>query len=408
MKIIYPSPPRDEAYQGTIGKIVKLVEPHTEADPVAILLQMLIAAGNVVGRGPFYKVGESKHYTNEAGVLVGDTSSGRKGTAWDVCRAALCVVDGCWVDDKVQGGLSTGEGLIHAVRDAGKVNGKDDEGVEDKRLLILEPEFARLLKVMARPENIVSIIVRNVWDGAHVLQVMVKSSPYKATDAHISTVGHITAAELLRCLQETEQASGFGNRYIWTMVKRSQYLPDGGNPPDDKLKKLYRKLARNLRGMRKVEEMRRDRQARTLWHREYRALEEAKPGLGGSMIARAAAHVLRLSMLYAICDGSAVIKLEHLEAALALWDYSVRSVQYIWGDQLGDPTADAILASIQASEDGMSRTAINHMLQRNKTATEIARSLDVLLRAQLIVPDVIKSKGPGRPREVFRVKEQVK
>ena len=55
--------------------------------------------------------------------------------------------------------LSSGEGLIYAVRD--RVEGENqkgeavllDGGVEDKRLLVLEAELAGVLKVMSREGN---------------------------------------------------------------------------------------------------------------------------------------------------------------------------------------------------------------------------------------------------------------
>ena len=48
-------------------------------------------------------------------------------------------------------------------------------------------------------------------------------------------------------------------------------------------------------------------------------------------------------MLYALLDGSAVIRLEHLQAALAIWRYCEESARLIFGDKLGDPDADVIL-----------------------------------------------------------------
>src|SRR5437660_378269 len=46
-------PMASAALTGLAGEIVRTIEPHTEADPVAILLQFLVAFGNVVGRNPF-------------------------------------------------------------------------------------------------------------------------------------------------------------------------------------------------------------------------------------------------------------------------------------------------------------------------------------------------------------------
>ena len=39
------------ALHGLPGEVVQAIGPHTEADPVAIVAQYLIAAGNAIGRG---------------------------------------------------------------------------------------------------------------------------------------------------------------------------------------------------------------------------------------------------------------------------------------------------------------------------------------------------------------------
>ena len=44
------------AYHGLAGDVVNAIEPHTEADPVAVLIQVLIYFGNVVGGAPHYLI----------------------------------------------------------------------------------------------------------------------------------------------------------------------------------------------------------------------------------------------------------------------------------------------------------------------------------------------------------------
>ena len=116
-----------------------------------------------------------------------------------------------------------------------------DEGVLDKRLLGEEPELAKVLKVASRDSNIVSPILRQAWDGDR-LQVMTRNNPLKATNAHVSLVGHINEHELLRYLTETETANGFANRFVWLSVKRSKVLPRGSRWRDVDTAPLVRKL----------------------------------------------------------------------------------------------------------------------------------------------------------------------
>jgi hypothetical protein len=408
----WPEPPDTAAYHGILGDLVRRIEPHTEADPVAVLMQLLVGLGNMIGGGPHYRVGATAHHLNEYGAAVGCTSVGRKGTAWDQALRPLAAVDETWARERVQGGLSSGEGLIHAVRDArserrpimksGRVEDyqviETDAGVTDKRLLAYEPELARVLRSMLREGSTLSAIIRQAWDGPH-LRVMAKQAAAAATGAHISIVAHITAEELTRQLQETDAASGFGNRFIWIAVKRSKLLPDGGDLDPASLAPLLASLSTAVSFARRVTEMTRDPEARTLWRTEYPRLTAGRPGLLGAMTSRAEAHVLRLSMLYALADSSAAIRRPHLEAALALWDYAARSCAFIFGASLGDPTADELLRALRAAPDGMTRNDLRQHFQRNKSAAEIGRALGVLTRQGLARSSTEKADGPGRPAE---------
>jgi hypothetical protein len=46
----YPAPPDEAAYYGLAGEIVRRIASRTEADPVALLVQFLVAFGNVINR----------------------------------------------------------------------------------------------------------------------------------------------------------------------------------------------------------------------------------------------------------------------------------------------------------------------------------------------------------------------
>jgi len=147
----------DAAYHGLVGEIVRMLEPHTEADPVGILLQLLVTFGNVIGHSPYYLVESDRHHANLFAVLVGTSAKGRKGTSAGRVRAVIKDADEIWCTERCVSGLSSGEGLINAVRDeVKKWNAKEqceetlDPGIHDKRLMVTEPEFAGALSVMER------------------------------------------------------------------------------------------------------------------------------------------------------------------------------------------------------------------------------------------------------------------
>jgi hypothetical protein len=303
------------AFYGLPGDVARAVEPHCEADPVAVLANTLAAFGNVAGRGAFARVGGDEHHLKLFVGLVGATAKGRKGTSWGPVCGLLAAVDPGWAGERVMGGLSSGEGLIHAVRDEVRGIRKDEEvvldpGEPDKRLMVVEGELAGVLKVMAREGNTLSPVVRQAWDGDR-LRTMTKNSPTKSTGAHVSVIGHVTKAELLRHLGETEAANGFANRFLWLMVRRSKELPFGGEWETPA--SLVRRLDSAVRFARSPRVVRWGPSARGQWTEIYGPLSEGKPGLFGAVTGRAEAQALRLAALYAVMDESEAIEREHLE-----------------------------------------------------------------------------------------------
>jgi len=394
---------RAEAFHGLAGEIVREMEPHSEADPVALLVSLLCAFGNAASRKAHLRVGADAHYLNLFAAFVGESSKARKGMSWNFVDDLMQEVDGQWTSSRVVTGISSGEGLIHHVRDRREKTKEDgeveivDEGVADKRLLSLEPELASLLKVMARQGSTTSAVVRTAWDGRK-LQNLTKNSPDAATGAHVSIIGHITKGELLRHLTETEAANGFANRFLWFMVKRSKELPFGGEWRTVDKVPLIERLEAALRFGRYSLEINWSEGARKVWRGVYGPLSEGKPGMFGAVIGRAEAQTIRLAALYAVLDLSRELRREHIEAALALWEYAEESARYIFGDATGDPEADAILDALRATRaSGLTRTQIRDLFQRNKSAERINQALTLLLKMGKAAP--VSEDTGGRPVE---------
>jgi hypothetical protein len=125
-----------EAYYGIVGNIARTIEPHTEADPAALLMMTLVGYGAALGRGPYYVADGARHGVNLYTGIVGESSKSRKGTAWSRVQTVLIQAAGAGFGDRIEAGLSTGEGLINLVRDP-RENGDNDPGICDKRLLVV-------------------------------------------------------------------------------------------------------------------------------------------------------------------------------------------------------------------------------------------------------------------------------
>jgi hypothetical protein len=397
----------DAALYGLAGEVVSTIGPHTEADPVAILIQYLVAFGNVIGHTAYYLVESDKHHTNIFAVIVGATSKGRKGTSAGRVAAVIEASDPEWFEMRQGSGLSSGEGIIHNVRDQViKWNTSEqkeeiaDQGIKDKRLMITESEFSSALSVTERAGNILSPVIRNAWDGKR-LMTMAKHAGQTATGAHISIVGHITDVELKRRLTQTETANGFANRFLFCCAKRSKELPFGGDLRDGELLRLAELTAAAVGFAKMTGRVTMTDGAMLLWKAVYSELSEGKPGLLGALTSRAEAQVIRLALIYTLLDSKDRIDEPHLKAALALWAYCHRSAEYIFGSSLGDPVADEILTALRQRPEGMTKAQIySELFQCNRSSTQIGAALALLAKAGKAKFE--KMSTGGRPKEVWR------
>jgi hypothetical protein len=404
----WPAPPRPAAFTGLAGEITRTIEPHSESDPLAILAQLLVCFGSSIGRGAHYAVEATEHHGNEFALLVGPSAKARKGSSWDHVQRIFAEVDPGWASERIVSGLSSGEGLIWSVRDPdsdgrarGRGRGRDDQGEPDKRLLVLEAEFASVLKMVARDGNTLSPVVRCAWDGKP-LQALTKNSPARATGAHIAIVGHITADELVRLLNATEAANGFLNRYVLLMVHRSKLLPEGGRIDQVHWEPLLARLRAAIDAARGAGRLGFDQQARRRWWELYPQLTEPQAGLAGAVCARAEAHVVRLALLYALLDQADQIRLAHLEAALALWEYAAASARWVFGDSLGDPLADEIYRALLDEPDGLTRSQVRDLFSRNRRSKDIGQALERLAAAGRVHAE--RQQQRGRPAELWRAR----
>ncbi|HXJ13345.1 MAG TPA: DUF3987 domain-containing protein [Candidatus Limnocylindrales bacterium] len=408
----WPKPPAAQAFHGIAGEIVRAIDPHTESDPSALLIQFLLTFGNAVGRGPHYVVEGDRHCGNLFAVIVGDSSKGRKGTSLRLVLRVMESVDPDWTRNHVTSGLASGEGLIYAVRDSDgdtgdRSDGKAVEltGVQDKRLLVVEAEFTKPLNVMERNGSTLSAVLRDSWDNGD-LRVLTKNSPLRASEAHISILGHVTRGDLLHHLNSTEASNGFANRFLWVCAKRSKILPDGGYFDVQEITSQITQLRAVLHGGKQSVAVPRTDEAKAIWRGVYEKLSAGKPGLFGSVTGRAEAQVVRLSLIYALLDSSPQIREEHMLAALAVWDYCEASARYIFGDALGHPDADRIRNALVANPEGLTRTEIRDFFGRHKTEPQIDTALALLSDSDLARRETISTGG--RPIELWTATEATK
>ncbi len=383
------------AFYGLPGQVVHALEEHTEADPVAILVSYLTFFGAVVGRAPHASADGAEHPGRLFVVIVGETSKARKGTSYVQVRRVYLAADRRFTEDRVLGGFGSGEAMVDAV------SGEDD----DHRLLVIEPEWARVLSVGRRDGSTLSPLLRQAWDGDRLAVRSRSGGTVVASDAHIGVLGHVTVEELRAKLTDVEVANGYANRHLFVLAKRSKLLPSGGNLDDEVVARLASSTASCLKRARSVGILRRSPDAETRWAELYHemAADDAS-GLLGAVIARDAAQVLRLSVVYALTDASHSIEVPHIEAAWAVWRYCRHSAAYIFGTATGNPIADKLLAAItEAGPDGLDSRAMDRRLAGHASAAEREAALDYLNRRGQIALFTQPTRGRLRRGAIARM-----
>jgi hypothetical protein len=372
-----PKPLRDEAYHGIVGELVRQLEPLTEAHPAAMLVCALTCFGNLIGRRSHFYVSADKHHANLFALVVGRSSKGRKGMAFNIVKHFFTTIDPEWKRN-IGGGLSSGEGLIADLQDPEPPEDEDAELPHiDKRRLLVETEFATVLERMKIQGNTVDSIIRQGWDGED-LRTRTKNTPLLATEPHISIIGNITFRELNARLSNVSIANGFANRFLFVYTERANSLPqpcriETSSPEWQPFVRSLRQavtFATNHAPAGDLGDLL-DPEASTFWDALYDALEyegdEEDPAAATVAEAtnRGTANIMRLALIYALLDSSPVVKLEHLAAAEAVWEYCYASAAYVFRGSAGDPLADRIYAAIRERHpERVSRTTISRLPRR--------------------------------------------
>jgi hypothetical protein len=384
------------ALYGLAGEVVRTISAESEADQAALLVTFLTSFGSAVGAGPHAKAGGAAHPARLFSLIVGDTARSRKGTSWADMRPVLAAADSGWTE-RVLSGFGSGEAIIDALRDPLG----DDPGVADKRALVREGEFVRILRVVRRDGSTLGPIIRDAWDGERLVSRTVGRGERVASGAHVSVLAHVTAEELERELLDVDVVNGMANRFLIVCARRAQKLPSGGNLDDSVVADLGRKVRERLGEARKVGILRRTPEAAERWDKWYCSLPDDVRGMFGAVTARVEAQVLRLSVVYALTDGARQIGIEHLEAALALWGYCEDSARHLFQSTTGDPTADRLYDALRARKDGSGLDGKEqHQLFAGHRSARQLHDARELLESLGLAETVTTEKTGGRPRIV--------
>jgi hypothetical protein len=273
-------------------------------------------------------------------------------------------------------------------------------------MLILESEFIRVLTIGEWSSTMFPKL-NQLFDCDDVIQGKKRNDPMQASRPHVSVLGMCVKDQAFKRIGPELQASGFANRFLWIATQRDH---DEAIPVAVDWKQYSQLREEVLKVSEYVEFMHQklglppgseihmvfSEEAERIWREYYPKVLNQKEDL----LARGEAYLLRLGMMYAIFDLDNVIQARHLRAAIAVWEYSVRSVEWIWGtkanseDPFVQPTYDYFLAR---GPIGANKREVNeYVFNNNYPHARVDSVITTLIRygkIEEMPPPLIRKRG---------------
>lgn len=389
-------------FAGLLGEIVAAAAPTTEADPVGIFATLLAGAGVLIGDGPHLMIADTRHPLLVWPLVFGRTGAGRKGeTAASASRVLRATNHGFAALSA--SGLSSGEGLIERIRDVADEN--DAGGCEDKRLFVIESEFAVVMARAKREGSTLAAVLRDAWEGK-ALQVMNKRS-VRASSSHVAVVGHITPFEFRMRLADAEMAGGTFNRFLPVYVERSQALALPEGMSDSVVRALAQRLDKAITQAKGLGPIGLTPAARERWegslYPEFGA-DDGDDFAWTEFTRRAAPYCRRIAALHAAMDGRRAVSADDLEAAGALVRYAIGSAKFVLDRTVRDPRMDRLVRALDSAPEGLTRTEVSRLFSGNRSAEELDRLLTDLVETGEY--EVFEEPTGGRPAQRYRAERR--
>lgn len=407
---------------GLVGDVAHAGGDTTEANPFAVAANFIVFMSCAVGRGPYMPVGNTWHHSRMFALHIGRSGRGRKGDAVSLIsriERSLKALSKEATPQVHRGGLSSREGLVYLIHD-GYTEGKTEiEAILDKRLLVIESEFANVLHQSKREGNTLSAALRDCWDGVS-LKPATKSSRLWATDPHVALIGAVTPTELLGLMASRELTNGFANRFLMFWAERTKMLAFPRATSQESVDALAQRVLEVLTFCKAERWAERDQMrvdlsvdARKRYEKLY--LGELNDNSAGqritALIERRAPMLLRLAMLFALCDLTTTVEVNHVDAALAWVRYSVESVKFIFASAADEvaveetnETAQKIVEFLTAQKRVTRKQITVECFKGHTSKTRIDAALDELLSSNPPRVTVEEDRSaPGRPTKFYQL-----
>ncbi|MFY9720427.1 MAG: hypothetical protein WAK16_12380 [Candidatus Cybelea sp.] len=377
---LYPAPQLDPiALHGLAGEIVRYLDPFVEATPVGMLVELLAAFGCAAGPQSFARVLDDKHPGRLYVCLVGPTSTGGKGSADAAVRPFIRAMDVDWYRaGRLPSAFGSGEALLAYL---GGEHAKPGEPIE-KRVLLYESEFTRLLAIGSRDGATINSRLRVLWDDENLRDIL-RGRNISIEGAHVCIIAHVVPFELVTKLPKADIHGGSANRFLFIYVRSNKLIPNPKQLDPAIVGEFAGRLSAALKIARQGHPMERTPAADLLWESLYGTYRN--DNFVGEVVARADSQRLRLSVIYALLDRSPVVLPDHVRAAEAVVKYSVDSAAFIFQDQAGESQLSQLLSKIREGWPRGLATRERHAVFGNHLSADKLAALDTTLLERGVV-----------------------
>lgn len=410
---------------GLIGEVAQAGSHDTETNAFAIAANFMAYLSCAVGRGVYLPIGNTRHHARLFCLHIGRSGRGRKGDAVSLVMRideALRARDIRFTPQIHRGGLSTREGLVTLIHDGYRQGQQEIPAIEDKRLWVVESEFANVLHQGRRNGNTLSAALRDCWDGIH-LRPATKTNRVYASNPHLSLSGAISPSELTGLMNARELSNGFANRFLMIWAERTRILPFPKETPHSLVEHLAMKALRVLEFVGadrpgEQDHLRMELSAAAQWRYAQLYRDELNFDFGDGVISavleRRAPMLLRLAMLMALTDLNFRIDVQHIEAAMAWIRYATASVQFVFASAVDEAK---LLQIVELTNKVLAYLLQHEQATRSEISTECFRGkvpkaqIDAVLTHLLATTPpkitVLRAErrdgAPGAPLTIYRL-----
>ncbi|MBT9098765.1 DUF3987 domain-containing protein [Methylovulum psychrotolerans] len=418
--VIAPPQPTEAMFYGFVGELARIAAQGTGLNRVAVSTAFLSFLGANIGRDTFLMVGDTVHHPRLFTLHIGRSGQGGKGDSQQLThriRKRIELAHSNLLGQSHSGGLSSREGLAGLIHDGHGEN----RAIDDKRLWVIESEFANVLHQGRRDGNTLSTALRDAWDGSDI-KPATKSRSVASSAPHIGIHANITPSELKGLSSSRDINNGFFNRFLMVFSENVAHVAFPSPTPESVVDDLAAQAADIIRyakggypasvnGL----QMHMSEAAREYYKAIYPSLRRPLDSEAiSALLERRAPYLLRLAMLFALTNKTHVIEPKHLQAALAWVNYAINTVKYVFADQAVSPLvrenrthADKILLFLSDRPEGAGLWELNNdCFKKHLSSDKIQKALGYLLSENPPTIEQIEAKKGvnGRPKKAYRIK----